>query len=117
MTFASSNPPDPATQSGLDGAPMVARYSRLSGPLLRESRASYARAVIVTATSPHVPKQPLRKSQNMSGRGALDGDLRAHLDHPPGRDLEEVGGVARRSGKTDEEPVLPAGHARPRCRL
>src|SRR6478609_10759198 len=51
----------------------------------------------------------------MRGQPALDGDLRSHLHHTSGRDLEEVRGVAGGFGETDEELVLPERHARMRC--
>ena len=41
----------------------------------------------------------------------LDRDLRSHFDHPPGRDLEIVGGVVGRAAEADEQQVLPARHA------
>src|SRR5262249_18738436 len=42
---------------------------------------------------------------------ASNRNLGSNFDHAPGGDLEEVGGVARRLGKPDEQPILPARHA------
>src|SRR5947209_5252262 len=40
-----------------------------------------------------------------------DGDLVADLDDAAGWNLEEIGGIARRTGKADEQSVLPPRHA------
>src|SRR5665648_85869 len=40
----------------------------------------------------------------------LNRHLRSHFHHPPGRDLEIVGGVIGDAGEPDEQPVLPARH-------
>src|SRR5215470_13938610 len=47
----------------------------------------------------------------------LHRNLRADLDHAAGRNVEEVGGVARRFRQADEQPVLPARHRGMRGRL
>src|SRR6266545_3688409 len=44
-------------------------------------------------------------------------DLRPDLDHAAGRDVEEVGGVARAFREPDEQAILPARHAGARVRL
>src|SRR5467141_2771598 len=40
-----------------------------------------------------------------------DRDLGSNLDHAPGRDMKEIGGIARGFCQTDEQTGLPARHA------
>src|SRR5580658_9514127 len=58
-------------------------------------------------------RQPCgESSENFVRAWRLDGHLGADLDHPIGRNLEIIGGIVGRAGERDEEPVLPAWHAR-----
>src|SRR5262245_16298942 len=71
-----------------------------------------------------IPRGPIRVSLQAKSRPASAADrvrshrdLGADLDHPSGRDLIEVGGVARRLRQADEQVILPARHAGTRRRL
>src|SRR5258708_25756876 len=74
------------------------------------------RSPISNATSVKVP--PISRPSRIAGEGAAIShrDLRPHLHHAAGRDVEEVGGVAGALGKPDEEAVLPARPAPPPVR-
>src|SRR5205085_7664901 len=52
------------------------------------------------------------RNRRTSGRTmpTLHRNLRADLDHAPGRDLEIVGRVVGRAREADEQTVLPARH-------
>src|SRR5437764_1496840 len=70
---------------------------------------------VTTMISAHrlsAPQAPLFEDFSAMQVGcASDRDLGPNLDHASGRDLVEIGGVARRFCQADEQVILPARHA------
>ncbi len=86
--------------------PSTHRRRRADRQRLQSSRGTRDRAM----TTKWQPFQALKEKDRGSMRSHRH--LCADLDHAPGGNLEEVGGVAGRFRQADEQPILPAWHAR-----
>src|SRR6202040_3797915 len=71
-----------------------------------------------SAGAPPPPSGEKQTPQGKSGNARKShGNLRAHLDHPPARNLKIVGRIVGGAAERDEEVILPAWHSGMRGRL